>query len=148
MSVPTATARLVLPLHELRLWGPCRREYALVAERYPDGVPLTVETLVSLAEAGVHVYWGIGAFLSTAAVRPAGKLFRESVTAAERTYWVARDVTWERYLREQDRDSYDAEQRAAQLAYLQAVAPALTSLLAWLAAHPETASAAGVAVQP
>lgn len=148
MSAPPATARLTLPLHELRLWGPCQREYAIVAERYPDGIPLTVEALLSLAEADIHVYWGIGAFLGVSAPRAAGKRYREAAADAEAAYWATQDADWQRYQRERDWDGYVQGRRVAQTAYIQAAAPALTDLLAWLAAHPDTARAAGVEVQP
>lgn len=153
MSAPPATARLTLSLYELRLWGPCQREYAIVAERYPDGLPLAVEALLDLAAAGVNVWWGIRALLGGARLKPVRQRYEQATGKAEAIHIAACDAAWDRFQRraasiDDAWGAYMAERRAAQTAYIQAAAPALTDLLVWLAAHPAMARAAGVEVEP
>lgn len=153
MSAPPATARLTLPLATLRVWDACQAEYAIVAERYPDGVPLTMEALLDLATAGVNVWWGIRALLWDAPMKPARQQYEQATCETEVIHGAAGNAAWDRFRRrtasiDDAWGVYMAERRAAQLAYIQAAAPALTDLLAWLAAHPDTARAAGVEVQP
>ena len=49
----------IIHLSQIRRWQPCTEQYFIVAERYPKGVPLTMEAADALMIHGVDVVWGL-----------------------------------------------------------------------------------------
>lgn len=116
------TAPLRLTADHLTVAEACEEQVALFRQTFPDGAPLTLESIAAARAAGLNVEWCLGLMDTPAreeyhrAIAPAWEAYDRAVATAEEAYDRAVATAW---------GAYDRAIAPAEEAYERATAPAL-----------------------